>query len=164
MPFFKKSNAKVASRRGLKARAINAICAVAYEHPLSASRGNRIADPEAILDFQIEIAQVLSLPGAQPTFLTAKGCKHKPARAINSFTYNDNNFHGFLRHLGNTDCLGSYMEVAWGWAVQIMKENPHTFPGDHPAWQAYAHVLHTEKTRLAEMAEGTGEPPPEPDF
>lgn len=164
MPFFKKSNAEIASRRDLKARAINAICEVADEYPLSASRGNRIAKPEVILAFQIEVAQLLALPSAQPTLSTAKGCKRKPPRAINSFTYNDNNFHGFLQHLGTTDCLGTYMEVAWGWAVQIMKENPHTFPADHPAWQAYAHVLYTEKTRLAEMAEGTGEPPPEPDF
>ena len=156
---WKKSDAEVSARRDIKIRAINVICALAAVRPMSAARGFRVDDPALLHEMVAGFGSILLVPGAEATFRTAKGCRSRPQRAKASFTYNETNFWEFMQHIRTVDCLGSYMEIAWGWAVQIMKANPRSFPADHPTWNVYGTVRAAEIAKRAEFGQ-----PGEPDF
>jgi hypothetical protein len=156
---WKKSDAEVSARRDVKIRAVNVICEIADARPMSAARGFRIDDGVLLYQMVAGFGSILQMAGAQATFRTAKGCKSRPQRAKDSFAYNESNFWEFMQHISRVDCLGSYMEIAWGWAVQIMKANPHSFPADHPTWHVYRKVRAAEIAKRAEF-----EQPGQPDF
>lgn len=157
--FWKKTDAEVLARRDLKARSVNAICTVAALYPMSAARGFRIPDPALLYTFVRDVGLILQQPNAAAILSTAKGCRSRPQRSKDSFTYPEANFAAFLQSIKKVDCLGTYMEVAWGWAVQIMRANPHTFPPGHQAWGVYATVRNAEIAQRAAFDQ-----PGEPDF
>jgi hypothetical protein len=146
-----KSQTEVQARRDLKVKAVNAFCEVARAVPLSASPGNVVLD--AILHYNLlsEIGKVLQTDQAEEILTTAKGCSSAPREARGSFHYNQPTFHAFLKKSAEVDCLGSYMEVAWAWAVQIVNQNPNSFNSGHPAKAAIAQVNAAEAAKRREL-------------
>lgn len=151
--FGRKTDAEVRARRDLKRRAVYAICDVAYAVPLSASRGNRVP-PESRFDtrhgdqpgvavhheFLADIGKVLAAENAREILTTAKGCSSAPREARGSFHYPQATFYEFLEATKEIDCLGTYMEIAWAWAVQIVRANPTSFPAGDFAHDVIAKV------------------------
>ena len=159
-----KGDAEIRARRDLKIRAVNAICDVADAIPLSASRGNTVhgdgnyvnrrgARLGAALhhEFLSDIGLVIRTANARQILTTAKGCSSAPREARGSFHYNQPTFYEFLEKINDVDCLGSYMEIAWAWAVQIVNRNPHSFPAGDWAHTVVEKVNRAEQAKLFEL-------------
>jgi len=154
-----KSEAEIAARRALKERAVTAILAIAQTKPLSAALGQRLEAREAGLQYKLtsDLGKILNEPTAHATFTTAKGCTQLPRGIATGYgpAVAPRNFYDFLLASRTADCLGSYMNDAWRWAVQIMRENPHSFPHSDPAWNV-VRMVRAAEVRHKEVVVGWG--------
>jgi hypothetical protein len=152
-----KGQDEVLARRDMKMRAVMLICNLANAYPLSASRGNRIgvADEDAgsfplVQGLIIGLQNIAIEPQCQQIFTTAKGCTAKPRDVIGA--YQQNTFYDFIVAAGSVVCVGSYLEAAWAWAVQIIKANRATFPSGTYVHRTIAYVEDQERRWRARFA------------
>ena len=130
-----KGEDEIRERRDVKIRAVNLICAAANRYPMTASRGNALPNFDPNDEWRVDpVAEAVLLglqaiakePNARSILTTAKGCASKPKDVLGD--YQQQNFYEFCLAAGQAICAGSYLEAAWGWAVQIIEKNSNSFP------------------------------------